>query len=366
MILFFTYRVSLQAWLERGILDRELELYRRLMPRLGQVTFVTYGDTDGALEARLHGIRVLPRPAWVNAPVMSVLAPWIYRRELRTARILKTNQTAGAWTAVLAKWHYRIPLIVRCGYPWSFNYARESSRAWRRGLVHLLERLAVRTADRVVVTSSASADYLVTQHGLDRRRVRVVPNYVDTDVFAPEPGEPRQKDLAVFVGRLSPEKGVTTLVDAAARVPGLRLRVVGDGADREALARRAASAVVPIEFTGTVPNAALPRLLREASVFVLPSLYEGHPKALLEAMACALPVIGSDVPGIAEVIRHRENGWLCRPGDPIGLADALATLVTDEALRTHLGARARADVERHYSVGVVLARELEVIRELVG
>jgi glycosyltransferase involved in cell wall biosynthesis len=233
-------------------------------------------------------------------------------------------------------------------------------------MVRLLERLAVRAADRVVVTSSASADYLVTQHGLDRRRVRVVPNYVDTDLFAPDPNVCREKDLAVSVGRLSPEKGLPTLVDAAGRVPSLRLRLVGDGAEREALARRAAAAGVQVEFTGTVPNAALPRLLREASVFVLPSLYEGHPKALLEAMACGLPVIGSDVPGIAEVIRHRENGWLCRPGDPVGLADALATLVTDEALRTRLGAQARADVERHYSVGAVLARELEVIRELVG
>jgi glycosyltransferase involved in cell wall biosynthesis len=208
------------------------------------------------------------------------------------------------------------------------------------------------------VTSSAGAEYLVAQHGLDRRRVRVVPNYVDIEIFAPDPTAHREKDLAVFVGRLTPEKGLATLVDAAARVPNLRLRLVGEGTEREALTRRAAVAGVPIEFTGTVPNAALPKLLRAASVFVLPSRYEGQPKALLEAMACGLPVVGSDVPGIAEVVRHHETGWLCRPGDAAGLADALATLIGDEALSARLGAAARADVERHYSVGAVLAREL--------
>jgi glycosyltransferase involved in cell wall biosynthesis len=152
---------------------------------------------------------------------------------------------------------------------------------------------------------------------------------------------------------------------AAARVPDLRLRLVGDGAEREALARRAAALGVPVEFTGTVPNGALPKLLKEAAVFVLPSLYEGHPKALVEAMACGLPVIGSDVPGIAEVVRHRETGWLCPPGDPAALAEALAAVIADASLSARLGAAARADVERRYSVDAVLARELAVIEELV-
>lgn len=366
MILFFTYKVSLQTWVDRGILEREVELYRRLLPRLGRIAFVTYGDTDGAFEDRLHGIRVLPRPRWIGPAAMSVLAPWIHRRALRGARVLKTNQAAGAWAAVLAKWWYGIPLIVRCGYPWSYFHARESSRPWRRGAVRTLERLAVRAADRVVVTSAGAGEYLVATHGLDRRRLRVVPNHVDVDRFAPDPGASREKDLAVFVGRFVPEKGLLTLVDAAARVPGLRLRLIGAGPEREVIARRAADAGLAIEFTGTVPNAALPRLLNEAAVFVLPSLYEGHPKAMLEAMACGLPVVGSDAPGIAEVVRHGETGWLCRPGDPESFAGALATLLGDETLRRSLGARARDEIEQRFSIAAVLARELEVIQELRG
>lgn len=365
MILFFTYRVSLQTWVERGILEREVELYRRLLPRLGRIAFLTYGDSDRALEPRMHGIRVVPRPAWIGPAAMSLLTPWIHRRELRTARILKTNQAAGAWAAVLAKWWYGTPLIVRCGYPWSFNYARESPRPWRRGAVRLLERLAVRAADRVVTTSAAAGEYLIAVHGLDRRRLRVIPNYVDVERFAPDPKSHHAPDLAVFVGRMAAEKGLSTLVDAAARVPGLRLRLIGDGPEREPLRRRAAASDVPAEFMGTVANEALPSLLNEAGIFVAPSRYEGHPKAMLEAMACGLPVVGSDVPGIAEVVRHGETGWLCRAGDAAHFAEAITALIADEALRCRLGAAARCDVERRFSIAATLARELDVIEEVL-
>jgi glycosyltransferase involved in cell wall biosynthesis len=101
--------------------------------------------------------------------------------------VLKTNQAAGAWAAVLAKWLYGTPLIVRCGYPWSFNHGQESPRFWRRRLVVLLERLAVRAADRVVVTADSVGDYLVARHRLDRGRLRVVPNHVDLERFRPGP-----------------------------------------------------------------------------------------------------------------------------------------------------------------------------------
>src|SRR5688500_16623123 len=115
MIVFFTYGVSLQTWVERGIASRETDVYRRLLPRLGPVTFLTYGTGDAALEPALGGIHILPRPARLGVAATSLLAPWVYRREMRAAALFKTNQASGAWTAVIAKRLLRQPLIVRCG-----------------------------------------------------------------------------------------------------------------------------------------------------------------------------------------------------------------------------------------------------------
>jgi glycosyltransferase involved in cell wall biosynthesis len=120
---------------------------------------------------------------------------------------------------------------------------------------------------------------------------------------------------------------------------------------------------VHAEFLGTVENTQLPRLLNGAELFVLSSRHEGHPKALLEAMACALPVVGTDVPGIRDVVRHGETGWLCAE-DPARLAEGVRTLLDDATLRARLGAAARIEVTRSYSLDAVTRRELDVLREL--
>ncbi len=365
MILFFTYRVSLKTWVDHGIVERETQVYRRLLPRLGRVAFITYGAGDAALEPSLGGIAVLPRPPRVGMAAMSLLAPWLYRRQIRAASVLKTNQASGAWTAVIAKWLFRKPLIVRCGYPWSFNYARESEHRWKRGLVRVLERLAVRAADRVVVTSAAAGEYLVREHGVDAAHVRIVPNAIDVARFAPDTAAAREKGCVVFVGRLAPEKNLRALVRAVGRVPGARLRLVGDGPERADLEAAARQAGADVEFMGTVTNEAVPPLLNGAALFALPSHYEGQPKALLEAMACGLPVLGADVPGIREAVRHGDTGWLCA-ADEDSLARALATLLGDGALRERLGHAARAAVEREHSVDAVVERELAVIREVTA
>jgi glycosyltransferase involved in cell wall biosynthesis len=364
VIVFFTYRVSLATWAERGILEREIQVYRPLLERMGGVTFLTYGAGDADFEPRLGGIRVLPRPPRLGPAVLSLLAPWIYRRQIRAASVLKTNQASGAWTAVLARWLYGTPLVVRCGFPWSFNYDRESPRMVRRLAVRVLERLAVRAADRIVVTSEAVADYLVMRHGVDRGRLRIVPNAIDVDRFAPARPPRPEKGLIVFVGRLVPEKRLDVLVAAAASVPGARLLLIGDGPERERLAQQAAAAGVPLELAGTVPNTEVAAWLARAEIFALPSAYEGQPKALLEAMACGLPVVGSDVPGVRDIVRHGETGWLVPAGDVGALAVALAALSSDPGLRERLGLAGRTAVQHRYALPAVIEQEIAVLAEV--
>ena len=122
-------------------------------------------------------------------------------------------------------------------------------------------------------------------------RVIYAPNGVDTTTFAPglhRGGEDRRAVL--YVGRLSPEKNLERLVAAFARLTTrARLVVIGAGDQRAALERQAVAAGVDIEFRGVVPHSELPAHFNGAGAFVLPSLTEGHPKVLIEAMACGLP-----------------------------------------------------------------------------
>ncbi|MBI2554622.1 MAG: glycosyltransferase family 4 protein [Candidatus Rokubacteria bacterium] len=365
LVLFFTYGVSLRTWADGGLLDREVELYRLLRPHVGRLAFVTYGGPEDLGYAdHLDGIEVLPNRWGLPAFWMSLLAPLLYGREIRQAAILKTNQFHGAWTAVVAKWLFRKKLIVRGGFVWSLNRERELPGAWTNRVARRLEGLALRAADRAVVTSEWAKEYLVSRYRLAPERVSVIPNHVNTRLFAPDGGE-REKGLVCFVGRLSPEKNLPALIAALRGIPGARLRRIGAGAERARLRERAREADVVVEFTGSVPNPQLPALLNRAELFVLPSLYEANPKSLLEAMACGLPVLGSDVDGIREIIRHGETGSLCRP-DAASFRAGIEALLADAPLRQRLGENARRHVLERNSIEAILKLELDVLTEALG
>ena len=133
------------------------------------------------------------------------------------------------------------------------------------------------------------------------------------------------------VARLHPQKGIRHLIDAFALLradfPDLKLLVVGDGPERANLANQATALGVSQDVIFAGQKNPPVHCLRLMNVFVLPSLYEGFPNALLEAMAALVPVVASDVGGVGELVRHEENGLLVPPGSPSTLADAIRSLL---------------------------------------
>ena len=152
------------------------------------------------------------------------------------------------------------------------------------------------------------------------------------------------------------------LIDAVESLPGVTLTIVGDGPRREPL-QAAAADRGRVVFLGTQPHAALPLLLNQSAVFVLPSHYEGFPKVLIEAMACGVPVIGTRVPGIEDILVHRETGYLCGTS-AADLAAAIRDVLGDAALRDRMSAGAVAYARTCCSMTSVAERELALLRQL--
>lgn len=122
---------------------------------------------------------------------------------------------------------------------------------------------------------------------------------------------------------------------------------------------------INVTFKGRVPNERLPLLLNTAEAFVLPSLYEGNPKALLEAMACGLPVIATPVEGNREVVMHKVNGYLTAGTTPETLQEAIAEVFSDGELRRKLGQAARKYTLANFSLETLIQREISVLKQLV-
>ncbi len=281
---------------------------------------------------------------------------------MKSCSIIKTNQSYGGDLALWTSRFLRKPFIARCGYMWSFNAAREygydSPEAAEASRVE--EKLFL-AADRVVVTTPAIRQNVVDRFPETLGRVSVIPNYVDTDLFRPMDGKKNQGTV-LFVGRIAPEKNLEALLEAIIPLDA-RLVFIGEGKLRADLQRRFAELGDRVLWEGNVPNAEIPGYLNRADIFVLPSLYEGHPKVVLEAMACGVPVVGADSPGIRELIKHGETGLLCNP-DPIGIRSALEQLLADPELRSRLGTKGRRYVTENYSLASIAEIEADLLRGL--
>ena len=157
-------------------------------------------------------------------------------------------------------------------------------------------------------------------------------------------------DYFVFIGRLSYEKGIATLVDAA-EAAGVRLVIVGDGPLRESLSAKASAANADIEFAGFQSGDNLFRLIRESRALVIPSeWYENAPISVLEAYACGKPVVGARIGGIPELISEGETGWLFESGSVQDLGDVMRRLAdTPDATISAAGKAARARVEQYHT-----------------
>lgn len=233
-------------------------------------------------------------------------------------------------------------------------------------LYNHLDKLLIRLSTVVIVVSEGIGKELL-RFGITNKQIRVVPNGVPAG-----PDHLRGKQLRLetrsalklsedelvvgYLGRLSEEKGVKYLVEAVAQLKGqgaaVKLLLVGDGPSRRGLEELSNSRLGNghVFFAGFQENTE--QWLMAMDVFALPSLTEGTPMALLEAMSARVPVVASAVGGVPKVIKNRENGLLVPPGDVAELSVALARLLAGDGLGSRLAANAVRDVERDYGLDV--------------
>lgn len=190
---------------------------------------------------------------------------------------------------------------------------------------------------------------------LPQKRTTVIYNGVDLDRFTPRVGENPQPPVILFIGLLTRRKGVVDLLEASEilrnRSVDHRLVLVGgrpdEGGAEESIVRAASTGVE--EFIGAVSHSEIPGHLQQAAIFCLPSWYEAMPLSILEAMACGVPIVATNVGQIPQVVTP-DFGRLINPKDPTALADALESLLTDPDLHQRAASAARTEAERSYGL----------------
>ena len=209
---------------------------------------------------------------------------------------------------------------------------------------HRRAGLYTRGVDLFITPSRFARDALV-RAGYPADRIRVLPNFVDTDRWAPSA---ERGGYVAYAGRLSHEKGPDVLIRALAGT-SLRGVVIGEGPERESLERLAGELGVDVAFLGLQPKPRVRELLAAAAAVVIPSrCVENCPLTAIEAMALGRPVVGSRVGGLPDLVEHGDQGLLVDPDEPEALRGALLRLDADPDLGEMMGRRGRARaVDRH-------------------
>ena len=324
--------------LRGGGAERQLALLGSELARRGHDVHVAFIH-DGENAAMLGGGCTLHRIA-----VRSKFDPRLWTRTAALVRRLRPDvmQTwlthmdiAGGAAARLS----RVPWVVS---------ERSAAACYPASLLNRLRIAAGRRADLIVANSPGGAAYW-TGLGIDPSRIEIVPNFVpvrDIESAAPldDPRIASDDELLLAVGRLSPEKNLGAVIDALPEVvqarPRVRFALCGDGAILPELQARVAAAALNgrVIFAGFVPNVA--SWLKRAATVVAVSLYEGHPNAVLEAVAAGTPVIVSDIPAYRAILDGGAAAFV-EPGDVRGIAAAIINTLDDRATAAQRAALAR-------------------------
>jgi len=367
--LMFTPGISLKVWQEHGLLERELDYYRELKkncPIFDEIWFFTW-DTDVPDDiadylTQLH-IKVFPRPKWISGWLYGLAFPFIQASNLRKLSVMRSQRVLGGALLPLVRLVDGVPTFMRGGMLPSEDPERRNHPLWRRTLYRLHDRVAYRFNDYVGTTSPHEHRHILEVLGVKRDDILLMPNFVDTNQFFPR--NSREPGYVLFVGRIHPSKQLSMLIRAVAMIPDAHLHLVGNGPQRAELEELAKKTGVDVEFVGAVAHDKLPEYYARASVFVLPTRADGNPKVLLEAMACGVPCVASDVAAASDMAVNGRDAILVQTS-PESLADAIRRILGDEQLAETLSHNARKRALADWSLQSEVVKHCRIYRKAMG
>ncbi len=309
-----------------------------------------YWDRIAALDVKLHSLSPHKLIPWYFPSLAVVLARGDF--DILHCHLIASNIVAKPVGALC-----RVPVII------NHDHTNDSYRARQR--VRLaLDSLSNRLASHIIAVSESCRRFLVDREGVPESKITLVQNAIDLGRYSPDSGDrlsarralglPDAARIVAGVGRLNPQKNFSLFVRIAGAVrrtiPDVHFVLAGDGPEDELLRRQVEAAGLSEHFTFTGYVADTRQIYLASDVLLMPSLFEGLPMTLLEAMAMRLPVVASALDGIAEVVTDGRDGFLVPDHSQEFFAKRVTSLLVDAELARTIGAAAAQTISARFSV----------------
>jgi len=298
VVIIFTYDMSLRAWEEAGIIDRELNLYKQLAMAYGyRFTFVTFGDkSDMKYVSYVPNSQIIPiykfskyRKTKVIRFIKSFFIFIRINKLIVKPNLIKTNQLMGFWVSLGIKFRYKCPLIIRTGYDIYEFSIKDNKSFFKKSLYYFLTQIGLLVSDVYSVTTNATPNWVSKNMEINKFKDR--------------------KNAVISVGRMEKQKNYTYLIEEFADT-NISISIIGEGSQKKDLEKFAIKKNTDVSFLKKIPNSELIELLSNYKYFVLPSTFEGNPKVVMEAMAAGCVVLVNNFPGIDEIVTNEVDGYV--------------------------------------------------------
>ena len=369
ILLTFTFNYSLKTWEEAGILDRELGYYKKLSDKHNiKFVFLTYGyKSEKKYLTNYPTIEVIPIYDFIKPTnnkcllfLKTFFVPFLIRKKVSDISIIKTNQLNGSWLAILLKLVTNKPLFIRTGYDAFLFSVKEKKSFIKRILFYLLTQLSLLVSNFYTVSSTDDYKFIIKNYIFKKSKLHVRHNWVkeNNNIEFSE----RDKSKIISVGRLVSQKNYQYLINEFSNSQ-YAIDIVGTGPENEKLINQAKKSNTKVNFLGNLNNENLLKLLNEYKYFISTSLFEGNPKATLEAMSSGCIVFAVNIPNNSEIIRHEENGILYQTKEG-RLLNIFEQVSDNDDLSNKLSKNAVRDSKTNFSMDKMIETEYQDLLNL--
>jgi glycosyltransferase involved in cell wall biosynthesis len=359
--LLSTHGYGLQTWQVAGTLNRELAIYQRLFEKAFPVTLFTFDEKRNVPQIAFSANIVTAWPYLFSEKLLlfyQLFYPFLRYSQGRKTQVLITNQAHSGWSAILAGWIWRTKVIARCGFVRGEQVETLGITSWAAQLKVLMEKWTFKYADRCFIPTKELADWVINNYGIPPSKIDIVPNFVDTEQFYPDTKHPQDIDV-LCIGRLSDTKQHHLALHAL-KGTNAKITIIGAGVLESSLRQIATTNDVDLTIVNRVQNEELRGYLNRAKIYLIASKWEGHPKALIEAMACGCACIGVRSKGIENQIKHGQTGFLVN-AEVESIAQHIKMLLNNKTLRNELGAAAHHYAIAHFSLEAIFQQYKKII-----